>query len=129
MAKSAPRLLPALAAVGALIAVAAGAFATHGLSDARAKDLLHIGGQYELTHALAVFACLVVARRGSELAGMCLLVGSTLFAWSLYALAFGAPRMVGVITPIGGLLMMAGWAILAAAAMFGRPAAGEGLGD
>ena len=122
MASTAPRLLPALAAAAALIAVAAGAFATHGLADARAKDLLHIGGQYELTHALAVFACLVVARRGARLAAICLLAGSTLFAWSLYALAFGAPHLVGLITPIGGLLMMAGWGILAAAAMFGRPA-------
>jgi len=115
------RLFPALAALSALIAVAAGAFATHGLADARAKDLFHIGGQYELTHALAVFACLVVARRGSGLAAGCFLVGSALFSWSLYALAFSAPHLVGVLTPIGGLIMMAGWAILAASAMFGRP--------
>ena len=59
---------------------------------------------------------------GAGLAAICLLAGSTLFAWSLYALAFGAPHLVGLITPIGGLLMMAGWGILAAAAMFGRPA-------
>ncbi len=114
------RIFPALAALSALIAVAAGAFATHGLADARAKDLFHIGGQYELAHALAVFACLVVARRGSGVAAGCFLVGSALFSWSLYALAMGAERMVGVLTPIGGLIMMAGWAVLAASAMFGR---------
>lgn len=119
MANLTTRTVPALAALSALIAVAAGAFATHGLADARAKDLLHIGGQYELTHALAVFACLVVARRGSGVAAGCFLVGSVLFSWSLYALAFGAPRLVGVITPIGGLIMMAGWVVLAGSAMFG----------
>ena len=93
MAKTAPRLLPALAAAAALIAVAAGAFATHGLADARAKDLLHIGGQYELTHALAVFACLVVARRGARLAAIwsgwrnpfC----SSPIAWSISAFSAG----------------------------------------
>ena len=119
MANLTTRTVPALAALSALIAVAAGAFATHGLADARAKDLLHIGGQYELTHALAVFACLVVARRGSGVAAGCVLVGSVLFSWSLSALAFGAPRLVGVITPIGGLIMMAGWVVLAGSAMFG----------
>jgi uncharacterized membrane protein YgdD (TMEM256/DUF423 family) len=114
------RLFPALAAISALIAVAAGAFATHGLADARAKDLFHIGGQYELTHALAVFACMIVARRGSGIAAGCFLVGSALFSWSLYGLAFGAPHLVGILTPIGGLIMMAGWAVLAASARFGR---------
>ena len=114
------RRIPALAALSALIAVAAGAFATHGMADPRAKELFQIGGHYELTHALAVFACLVVAKRGSGLAAGCFLVGSALFSWSLYGLAMGAPHPVGVLTPIGGLIMMAGWAVLAASAIFGR---------
>ena len=119
MASLTTRVFPALAAISALIAVAAGAFATHGLADARAKDLLHIGGQYELTHALAVFACLVVARRGSGVAAGCFLVGSILFSWSLYALAMGGAHLIGVVTPVGGLIMMAGWLVLAGSAMFG----------
>ena len=116
------RVFPSLAAVSALVAVAAGAFATHGMSDARAKDLLHIGSQYQLTHALAVFACLMVARRGAGVAAGCFLAGSALFAGSLYALAMGAAHLIGVVTPIGGLIMLAGWAVLAASAMFGPKA-------
>jgi len=111
--------------VSGLIAVAAGAFAAHAVADPKAKDLLHIGSQYEMTHALAVFACLVVARRGAGRAAGCFLVGSVLFSGSLYALALGAGRMIGVVTPIGGLIMIAGWAILAASAMFGRPATAD----
>jgi uncharacterized membrane protein YgdD (TMEM256/DUF423 family) len=44
------------------------------------------------------------------------LVGSALFCGSLYALAAGAPRIVGAITPLGGLAFLGGWAVLAWAA-------------
>jgi len=44
------------------------------------------------------------------------LAGTLLFCGSLYALAFGAPRIVGIVTPFGGLAFMAGWAVLAWAA-------------
>ena len=120
MAKSPSRIVPALAALSGLIAVAAGAFAAHGISDPHAKELLRTGAQYELAHALAVFACVTLARRGTHLAAICLLAGATLFSWSLYALALGAAHIIGMMTPIGGLLMLAGWAIMAGAAMFGR---------
>ena len=113
------RVFPALAAVSGLIAVAAGAFATHGLKDPVAKQLFQIGGQYELTHALAVFACLVVARQGSGWAAGCFLLGAALFSGSLYAMAMGGAHIIGVLTPVGGLIMMAGWVILAGSAMFG----------
>ena len=35
-----------------------------------------------------------------------------LFSGSLYALALGLPRWIGVVTPLGGLLFIAGWAVL-----------------
>jgi len=47
-----------------------------------------------------------------------LLVGAAIFALTLYAMALGAPKWLGAVTPIGGLLMIAGW--LWAAWTFGQ---------
>jgi uncharacterized membrane protein YgdD (TMEM256/DUF423 family) len=44
------------------------------------------------------------------------LAGVVLFSGSLYAMALGAPRGLGAVTPIGGLCFLAGWAVLAWAA-------------
>jgi uncharacterized membrane protein YgdD (TMEM256/DUF423 family) len=97
-------------------AVAGGAFAAHGAADALAKSLLQTGGEYGLIHALAALASLGVARLGARPAGWatwCFLAGGSLFSGSLYALAFSHAVWFGAITPIGGLLMLAGWALLA----------------
>ena len=58
----------------------------------------------------------------SRRAAWLFLSGAAVFSFSLYALALGAPRIVGAITPIGGLLLLAGWLTLAWAAFSGRPA-------
>ena len=115
-----------LAAISGFIAVAAGAFAAHGVQDASAKGLLRTGSLYELTHALAVLACAALAGAGmprARFAPAWFLGGSVLFCGSLYALAFGAPRIVGVITPFGGLAFLTGWAVLAWAAATSAQAA------
>jgi uncharacterized membrane protein YgdD (TMEM256/DUF423 family) len=109
-----------LAAISAVLSVAVGAFAAHAANDPVARELLRTGGAYQMTHALAVFACAVVEMCGApraRLAPGVFIAGSVLFSGSLYALAFGAPRWVGAITPIGGLLFMVGWAILAWASL------------
>jgi uncharacterized membrane protein YgdD (TMEM256/DUF423 family) len=106
-----------LAAASGLISVATGAFATHSMAGhPAAQELLHTGAQYEGVHALAALAA-VALRRGTGrspalVAPALFLGGSVLFSGSLYALAFGAPRLVGAITPLGGLSFMAGWAWL-----------------
>ncbi len=108
-----------LAAISGFIAVAAGAFAAHGMQDGAAKELLRTGALYELTHALAVLACAALAGAGmprARFAPAWFLGGSLLFSGSLYALALGAPRIVGAITPFGGVAFLVGWAVLAWAA-------------
>ena len=93
-----------------------GAFAAHGVTDAHARELLRTGSQYELIHALAAVVCAGLAGAGARrasLAAGAFLSGTVLFSGSLYGLAFGAPRWVGAITPLGGLLFLAGWAVLA----------------
>lgn len=96
----------AIAAFSAAVAIAAGAFGAHGVTGEPA-EWLRTGAFYQLVHAVAVAAMTgrIVARGPSIL----LIAGSALFAGTLYAMAFGGPRMLGMITPIGGVLMIAGW--------------------
>jgi uncharacterized membrane protein YgdD (TMEM256/DUF423 family) len=120
-----PRLWASLAAISGFIAVAAGAFAAHGVADPTAKELLRTGGAYELAHALATLLCaaLVAGMPRARLAPAWFLGGSLLFSGSLYALALGAPRIIGLVTPFGGLAFLVGWAVLAWAAATSAPAA------
>jgi len=97
----------ALAALSAAIAVGAAAFGAHAASSAKAAEWLQTGGHYQLTHAIA--ALLLIRWPMLLRPALLLLVGSALFAATLYAMALGAPRWFGAITPIGGALMIAGW--------------------
>jgi uncharacterized membrane protein YgdD (TMEM256/DUF423 family) len=104
-----------LAALSGLISVAVGAFAAHGVTDPQAKDWLRTGALYQFMHAMACFACAVVMQLGGRRARFApsfFLAGSVLFSGSLYAMAAGAPRWLGAVTPIGGLMFLIGWAVL-----------------
>ena len=121
--------LTAGAIFGAL-AVALGAFGAHGLenltSDQKILDTFRTGVQYQIYYALAIVAVAffydkLIARR-VRLSGYCFIGGIILFSGSLYLLAMlkirssGAANIIGPITPLGGLLLIAGWIFLAAAA-------------
>jgi uncharacterized membrane protein YgdD (TMEM256/DUF423 family) len=118
-----PRVWLTLASLSGLIAVAAGAFGAHGVTDPKAKAWLETGGHYQLSHALAVFACYVAWRLlqspAAGIAAWLFLAGALLFSGSLYLMAFGGPRALGAVTPIGGVLLLAGWAVLAWACFAG----------
>lgn len=98
-------MLQGLAALSAAIAIAAGAFGAHAFSGKEA-EWLRTGGFYQLVHAVAVLA---LARTAAPGALWVLLGGASLFAATLYAMAVGGPRWLGAVTPIGGVLMIAGW--------------------
>jgi len=120
------RLWVMLAALSGATGVAAGAFAAHGIADPLAKDWLRTGGTYEMTHALAALACVCLAAIGApraRLAAPLFLAGTVLFSGSLYAMALGAPHWLGAVTPIGGVLFLVGWGVLAWAATQAAPAA------
>ena len=113
------RLWMTLAAASGFVGVAAGAFGAHGMSDPTAKDLMRTGSTYEFVHALAAILASTFMRAGADgarVAPAFFLAGTALFSGSLYALALGAPRWTGIITPFGGLLFLTGWAVLAWAA-------------
>jgi uncharacterized membrane protein YgdD (TMEM256/DUF423 family) len=94
-----------LAALSAALAVAAGAFGAHAAAGEQQAEWLRTGGLYQLVHAVAALAIMGVARGPA----LVLLAGSALFAVTLYAMALGAPRWLGAITPIGGTLLIGGW--------------------
>jgi len=103
------------------LAVALGAFGAHGLKErlsAEHLQVFEVGVRYQLYHALALLlvAALLRGGPGSGRTTLLFLWGSVVFSGSLYALAFGAPRAVGMITPLGGLALIGGWISLAVAA-------------
>jgi uncharacterized membrane protein YgdD (TMEM256/DUF423 family) len=105
-----------LAALNGLCSVAVGAFASHSVHDVAVQALIETGARYQFMHTMASFASLTMFRWGATRARFALpffLVGIVLFSGSLFALAAGAPRWMGMITPLGGLAFLAGWAILA----------------
>jgi uncharacterized membrane protein YgdD (TMEM256/DUF423 family) len=67
-------------------------------------------------HALALLAVGLLYQaqqaKALKLSGLAFILGSFLFSGSLYAMALGAPKALGVITPLGGLSFLAGWAAL-----------------
>lgn len=96
----------AAAATNGLLAVAVGAFGAHGMSDPQAKAWVATGSTYQLAHAAAALGLVALGLRGPSLL---LSLGALLFALALYVLAFSGQRWLGMIAPVGGLLMIAGW--------------------
>lgn len=105
------------------LAVALGAFGAHALRDHLAtipKGAEHwdLASRYALVHAAALVAVAAAAsRRDSRrlrLAVLAWFFGSLVFSGTLAALALGAPRWFGAITPLGGLALLAGWLLVAA---------------
>lgn len=104
-----------IAALNLATGVALGAFGAHGLR--------HTAGAYELEiwqtatlylfiHALGLLAIGVLNTLGNhrtQLAAWLLQSGIIIFSGTLYAMALGAPKWLGMITPIGGTLLIVGW--------------------
>jgi len=112
-----------LAIAGLLIALATalGAFGAHALKAHLPSDKLQVyetAVRYHFLHALGLLAIGVLLRSlDGELlrwSAALVLAGIVLFSGSLYLLTFGAPRLVGIVTPIGGLALIAGWILFAA---------------
>jgi uncharacterized membrane protein YgdD (TMEM256/DUF423 family) len=110
------RALPWLTGAAGASAVLLGAFGAHalrGVLDAGGRELWHTASQYQFWHALALaVAGLAPAGRARRGAVAAFAIGIVLFSGSLYALALGAPRWCGAITPLGGLAFLAGWVAL-----------------
>jgi uncharacterized membrane protein YgdD (TMEM256/DUF423 family) len=105
-----------------LLSVAAGAAATHLPAGERAAELLRTGALYGMVHAAALIAVTGMAQsRGRPglplaIAGCSFAVGMSLFSVSLFALALTGSRWLGMVTPFGGVGLLAGWAAVGAEA-------------
>ena len=114
------RLFFALGSLSALIGVALGAFAAHGLKARLAPELLvtfEVGVRYQMYHAFALIAVAWACTRWPgtlvTASGWLFVAGTLLFSGSLYALGLSGMRWLGMVTPLGGLAFLAGWACLA----------------
>lgn len=113
-----------LVIAGALLAflgVGLGAFGAHALKERLAPDMLAVyqtGVQYHLWHALGVIligalAHMLPAAKMLPVAGWLMVAGIALFSGSLYALSVTGIRMLGAITPLGGLAFLVAWGTVA----------------
>ena len=123
----------AAGALFALLAVAAGAFAAHGLRARLSPDALAIfetAARYQMYHALALVACGLAGPRlrpgPAAWAGALFTIGIVLFSGSLYLLSLTGLRTLGIVTPFGGLAWLVAWALLAIAAFRDRNGGSNG---
>lgn len=126
------RIFVPLAGLLGFLAVALGAFGAHGLRSRLAElpdgaqrlEWWNTAAHYNLTHALALGLVAWLAERGAEsaasIAGACFTAGVLLFSGSLYAMTLSGQTKLGMITPFGGMLLLAGWlAVLVAGLRLG----------
>jgi uncharacterized membrane protein YgdD (TMEM256/DUF423 family) len=115
-----------LAIGGLLVALATvtGAFGAHALQGQLSVERLEVyetAVRYQFFHALGLLAIGIVASAGETTllrwSAILVMVGIALFSGSIYALSFGAPRPIGIITPIGGTALIAGWIVFVIAVL------------
>ncbi|MEM6671649.1 MAG: DUF423 domain-containing protein [Planctomycetota bacterium] len=121
----------AIGTLAGFLGVALGAFGAHGLEGvldgapdaAERLEWWETAARYQLVHAVALVA--VTAAFQDRAPGRVTVVGFTLgmvvFSGTLYAMALGGPRWLGAITPLGGILLMAGWLAAAVQALRSSP--------
>jgi uncharacterized membrane protein YgdD (TMEM256/DUF423 family) len=111
-----------------LLAVAFGAFGAHALKGYLSPEWMAVyqtGHQYQVYHALGLFAVAYAARmmpasRAIRWSGALIVAGIVLFSGSLYALSLTGARWIANITPFGGMAFLAGWLLLAVGVWKGR---------
>ena len=108
------------------LAVGMGAFGAHGLRnklDAYSMSVYEKAVFYHFVHALGILLVALLARTlaitpaAQARVAWLLLIGIVVFSGSLYALAITGVRILGAITPIGGLAFIIGWLVLAVEAL------------
>jgi len=116
-----PKTFLILGAINAFLCVAIGAFGAHGLKEKLSPDMLAVyqtAVQYHFYHALGLAVVGLVLlyfpnSRPVAWSGWMMLAGIVLFSGSLYALSLTGVRWLGAITPVGGVVFLLAWALLA----------------
>lgn len=108
-----------LGAINAFIAVAAGAFAAHGLKGVLSIEYLNTfktAADYQMWHGIGLILIGILNNQSSHklnsIAALFMLIGIILFCGSLYLLTLTDTKWLGMITPLGGLCFLFAWLIL-----------------
>lgn len=107
-----------IVATGALLgasAVMLGAFGVHALQGRltpQEAGWWETGVQYQMWHALALLLTAALPLSRPAAAAWCFTAGALIFSGTLYLMALGLPRWLGAVTPVGGVLLIAGWLLL-----------------
>lgn len=120
MAKFNPvNIIIALGAFNAFIAVAAGAFAAHGLKDILSPEYLSTfktASDYQMMHAIGLILIGLINKQDTNrcnfAAAVFMLIGIILFSGSLYLLTLTGTRWLGIVTPFGGVCFLIAWLTL-----------------
>ncbi|MEM7556433.1 MAG: DUF423 domain-containing protein [Cyanobacteria bacterium P01_A01_bin.84] len=119
------KIFISLAALFGGSSVAAGAFASHALKgklSERALEIFEVGARYQMYHALALLIVAILLGQSQTsstsliASGWLFIIGIFIFSGSLYALSLSDIKILGAITPLGGVAFIAGWGALAIAA-------------
>lgn len=117
------KLFLIIGAVNAMLAVALGAFGAHGLEGKLSEKYMDVWDKataYQMYHALGIIAIAILngtTKMNLNTAGWLMTLGIVLFSGSLYLLALTQIKVLGAITPIGGVLFIASWVMLMIAAI------------
>ena len=119
------RNLAAFAALNGALAVLIGAFAAHGAGP-QIKTLLTTGTHYQMVHAVLALVCAVWPGRDRliVIAGWLAAVGGLVFCLALTAIALLSLPAMGMVAPVGGVLMISAWLLLLHAALRTQTTAG-----
>lgn len=112
------------AGISGALAVVLGAFGAHALAatlDARAIEVFDTAGRYHLLHSVALLAAALAPAAGASRTACAVactlwLCGLVVFSGSLYLVAGLGLSALGMVTPVGGLGLIAGWVAIAVAA-------------
>lgn len=109
------RVLGAVLGCSGILAAAFGAHGLERIADARGVRLWAIAALMQLATAPVILWCSGELERGrlGSLPPVLLALGLALFSGTLYAMALGAPKALGAVTPLGGLALAIGWLWLA----------------
>lgn len=106
--------------IGVALAIAFGAFGAHGLKEMVSERMLQnfeTGVRYQMYSSLGIMlialaSTVVKGERKLSLGALLITIGTCIFSGSLYIMTLTGATILGAITPIGGVLMIAGWAVV-----------------
>ena len=109
-----------IASLFAALAILFGAFGSHALKErlsAQSLEVYDIATRYLMFHALGIFLIALLGfqlpKESLEIPVIMMIVGTSIFSGSLYLIALLDFKKLGLVTPIGGLLLIVSWLLLA----------------